>query len=371
MKLLRYLNREVLTHMLAVSAILLIIIISGRFVKYLAEAAVGDLATNVLLPVMIYRLPGFLELILPLGLFIGILMSYGRLYVESEMVIFSACGISPARLAGYTLVPATVVMLMVAGLSLYITPLGAVRSQALLDDPKSSQGQNVLRAGRFQTQKKGYMVSYTESVTAETGVMNSVFLSQRDVDSDGEHTMVVTFAKEGEIIVDKDSGARYLELRNGYRYQGMPGQLDYQVVSFERFGELIPQPKDSLRDVFPVDGRSTRSLINSENPEDIAALQWRISLPLTVPIIAVIALTLSRTDHRRGRYVKMAPAFLIHVIYLMLLINARSKIETGEMAVFPGMWGVHLAFLALAVGLLFGPDIVQRIKCRRRLRAHT
>ena len=87
MKLLRYLNREVLTHTVAVSSILLVIIISGRFVKYLAEAAVGDLATNILLPVMLYRMPGFLELIIPLGLFIGILMSYGRLYVESEMVV--------------------------------------------------------------------------------------------------------------------------------------------------------------------------------------------------------------------------------------------------------------------------------------------
>ena len=95
MKILRYLNREVMTHMVAVSFVLLVIIFSGRFVKYLAEAATGDIAADILLPVMFYRLPGFLELIIPLGLFIGILMSYGRMYVESEMVVLSACGISP------------------------------------------------------------------------------------------------------------------------------------------------------------------------------------------------------------------------------------------------------------------------------------
>ncbi len=82
MKILRYLGVDVLVHMVAVSFVLLVIIISGRFVKYLAEAAVGDLAADILLPVLVYRLPGFLELIVPLGLFIGILMSYGRLYVE-------------------------------------------------------------------------------------------------------------------------------------------------------------------------------------------------------------------------------------------------------------------------------------------------
>jgi lipopolysaccharide export system permease protein len=369
MKLLRYLNREVLTHMLAVSAILLIIIISGRFVKYLAEAAVGDLATSVLLPVMLYRLPGFLELIIPLGLFIGILMSYGRLYVESEMVIFTACGISPTRLAAYTLVPASMVMVFVAALSLYITPLGAARSEALLDDPNSSQGLNALTAGRFQSQKSANLVSYAESVNTDTGVMNSVFLSQREEDSEGKTSMVVTFAEEGELVIDADSGARYIELRNGYRYQGVPGELDYRVVSFERFGELIPQPEDSIRNVYPVDGRPTRMLLGSSDPEDIAALQWRLSLPLTVPIVAVIALTLSRTDHRRGRYVKMAPAFLLYVAYLMLLTKARAQVESAELSAFPGLWWVHLMFFTLALGLLYGPEFISRMKYRRRRHA--
>jgi lipopolysaccharide export system permease protein len=369
MKLLRYLNREVLTHMVAVSAVLLVIIISGRFVKYLAEAAVGDIAANILLPVMLYRLPGFLELIIPLGLFIGILMSYGRLYVESEMVVFSACGISQTRLAAYTLVPATMVMILVALLSLYITPLGAAKSEALLNDPKSSQGINALTSGRFQTQGKSSTVTYAESVTAETGVMNSVFLSQRAKDSDGNPTMLVTFAEEGEIILDEESGARYLELRNGYRYQGVPGQLDYQIISFDRFGELIPEPEGSIREVFPVDGRATLDLLKSDSPEDIAALQWRLSLPLTVPIVAVIALTLSRTDHRRGRYVKMAPAFLIYLFYLMLLTNARAEMEKGEMAIFPGMWAAHIFFALLALVLLLGPDLLRRYKYRRYLRA--
>lgn len=367
MKILGYLTRDVLLHMVAVSFVLLVIIISGRFVKYLAEAAVGDLAADILLPVMAYRLPGFLELIVPLGLFIGILMSYGRLYVESEMVILTATGLSPTRLAAYSLVPAAVVMLVVAALSLWVTPLGAARSDALLHAPESSQGLNTVAAGRFQTRRSNNMVSYAQTITAD-GVMRSVFLSQGKRDDEGDLRMQVTVAQEGEVKFDVATGARYLELRNGYRYEGYPGELDYNMVQFKRFGELIPEPEGGIRTADPVDGRSTLKLLASGKAEDRAALHWRLSIPAMVPVVAIIALCMSRTDHRRGRYVKMAPAFLLYLGYLMLLANARSAMAEGE-GNAAGLWVVHLGFLALALALLYGPGIRGRLKHRRYLNA--
>lgn len=367
MKILRYLTRDVLTHMVAVSFVLLVIIFSGRFVKYLAEAAVGDLSADILLPVMLYRLPGFLELIIPLGLFIGILMSYGRLYVESEMVILTACGVSPTRLAGYTLVPALFVALLVAALSLYVSPLGAARSEALLQDPGSSQGLQSLAAGRFQTRRSNNTVSYAQTISND-GLMHSVFLSRRSRDDDGRLRMVVTVADEGEIRFDTTSGARYLELRNGYRYDGFPGRLDYQVVRFDRFGELIREPEGGIRTADPVDGRATLQLLASDSAEDRAALQWRLSLPVMVPIVAVIAMCLSRTDHRRGRYIKMAPAFLLYLVYLVLLSNARSEMEKGG-GVPGGLWWVHLLFLVLALAMLYGPSFWSRFRYSRYRRA--
>ena len=102
----RYLSREVLLTFSAVSAVLLVIIMSGRFIKYLAQAAQGVLDPSVLLMIMAYRIPGFLQLILPLGLFLGVLLAYGRLYLESEMTVLTATGMSEQRLLSYTLAPA-------------------------------------------------------------------------------------------------------------------------------------------------------------------------------------------------------------------------------------------------------------------------
>lgn len=97
MRILRYLTRDILTHTLAVSFVLFLVVFAGRFIRYLAEAAVGSLTGDVLLPIMLFKLPGFLEMILPLGLFIGILLSFGRLYADSEMVVLKACGVGPGR----------------------------------------------------------------------------------------------------------------------------------------------------------------------------------------------------------------------------------------------------------------------------------
>ncbi|MGC3068954.1 LptF/LptG family permease, partial [Pseudomonas aeruginosa] len=67
----RYLSREVLVTRSAVSAVLLVIIMSGRYIKYLAQAAQGLLDPRSLFQIMAFRIHGFLQLILPLGLFLG------------------------------------------------------------------------------------------------------------------------------------------------------------------------------------------------------------------------------------------------------------------------------------------------------------
>lgn len=364
MKILRYLTRDVLLHTLAISAVLLVVIFSGRFVKYLAQAAVGDLASDILLPVMLYRLPGFLELIVPLALFIGVLMAYGRLYVESEMVVMEACGISIGRIARYTLVPAAVVMLVVAMFSLYLSPLGAERSEALLNDPNASQGLGAMTAGRFQKRGGSNVVTYAQDVDGERGVLTNVFIAQSARQGKDAKPMV-TVAQQGEITLDLESGARYLELSNGFHYEGTPGQPDYRMTRFERFGQLIPEPEDSIRDAAPVDGRPTAQLLQSKEPEDIAALQWRLSMPLMVPIVALLAVSLSRTSHRRGRYVKLVPALLLYLLYLLGLTKTRAALEDGAAAI-PGMWWVHLVALAVVLILLSYPAWSQRLRAARQ-----
>lgn len=359
MRIFLYLTRDVVSHTLAVTFVLFLVVFSGRFIRYLAEAATGGLTADILLPVMLFRLPSFFELILPLGLFLGILLSLGRLYSESEMVILKACGFSPTRMAGYLLVPGLGVMLLVGVLSLYLAPQGSAKAQTLLENPRNADGLQVMAAGRFKSQRRGKLVTYAERIDNQ-GIMHNVFTVEREA---GVKAATVIFAREAEIVTDSEGNRRYLELRDGTRYRGVPGDPAYEAVAFERFGEIIPERRDGLRATTRIDAVPTVELLGSNKPRERASLWWRLSLPLLVPVSVVIALALSRTDARRGRYARLGPALVIFLLYFLALTQARSFIESG--GGLTGFLATHLLFGGLAALLLYWESVTS-IWSRRR-----
>ena len=189
----------------------------------------------------------------------------------------------------------------------------------LLETPKAAENLQVLASGRFKTQRGGRLISYAESID-DQGVMHNVFVAERDYD---EPQMTVTLAESGEIIIDPETGRRYLELRNGSRHHGRPGATDYEVVTFAEFGELIPEEEGSVRSTPRIESVPTKELLNRPDSKAKAALWWRVSLPLLVPIVAIIAVALSKTDARRGRYARIGPALLIFLFYFIALTQGR------------------------------------------------
>ncbi|MGF6161968.1 lipopolysaccharide export system permease protein [Pseudomonas sp. 2725] len=360
----RYLSREVLLTLSAVSAVLLVIIMSGRFIKYLAQAASGLLDPGSLFLIMGYRLPGFLQLILPLGLFLGILLSYGRLYLESEMTVLSATGMSQQRLFCMTLFPATLVALVVAWLSLSLAPQGANQFQLLLNKQDALTEFDTLEPGRFQALRDGTRVTYTESMSDDRVNLGGVFISQKNISSNNKDRGIsVLVAEKGRQEIRLD-GNRYLILDNGYRYDGSPGQADYRAIKYDEYGVLLPKPEVS-DEVTDRDAMPTRTLIGSDDIRMRAELQWRMSLPLLVFIVTLMAVPLSRVNPRQGRFLKLLPAILLYMAYLSILIAARGALDKGKIPAVFGLWWVHGIFLSIGLGLLYWEPLRLKRASRR------
>lgn len=366
----RYLSREVMVTMMAVSSILLLIIMSGRFVKYLADAAAGELAVDVLFTIMGYRLPGFLELVIPLGFFIAILLAYGRLYIDSEMVVLSACGLSQRQLVGYTLVPALAVALFVGGLSLWVSPMGVRATESVIAEQRTRNEFETIQPRRFQPLNKGAATTYVEGISDNRQRLDQVFVAESDSGA-GDGRVSILVAEYAEQSVHEDYGHRYLNLHNGRRYEGQPGEADYQITEFEIYGQYI-QPTDiSAGFRNKADAQPTAALWMADDLQSRATLQWRLSLPLLVLVVALLAVPLSSTSPRQGRYVKMLPAIILYMVYLGVLSGVRGAIEAGKWPVVPGLWIVHPIFIALALLLLNSHNMKlarQRRKAQRALK---
>lgn len=344
----RYLSRDLLISSVAVTAVLLTIFVSGKFSDYLDDAAEGKLAVDVLFTVIAYRMPGLLELILPLGFYIAILLAYGRMYMESEMVVLSACGMSQGQLVRMTLVPALLVALVVGLFSFWLSPLGAKLTEQTLAEQRNRSEFESLQEGRFQTIGQGKIITYVERVADGNKRLENVFVAQQD----GESDSMVVIAESGVQAIEPDYGQRYLVLSNGYRYQGRPGTSEFTITRFDQWGRYLP-PTTSMAELkSKSEAKTTLELFNATDPESQAALQWRISMPLMVFIATLLAVPLSKTNPRQGRYLKMLPAILIYVFYLVFLTKARNAMAAGESSPAIGLWSVHIPFLVMALLML-------------------
>ena len=362
----RYLSREVLLTFSAVSAVLLVIIMSGRFIKYLAQAAQGILDPGVLLMIMGYRIPGFLQLILPLGLFLGILLAYGRLYLESEMTVLTATGMSEQRLLSYTMIPAILVAVICGWLSFMLTPQGVQNVAQILNEQDALTEFDTLLPGRFQSLRDGTRVTYAQDLSSGRDELRNVFISEkRDVrkTSDSDDGITVLVAKTGRQQIQED-GSRYLVLNDGYRYDGTPGEADYRVIRYETYGVLLPRPSVEVK-VGDREGLPTSQLFADPQPRMQSELQWRLSIPLLVLIVTLIAVPLSRVNPRQGRFLKLLPAILLYMSYLALLVAARSALDKGRIPIAVGLWPVHGVFLLIGLLLLYLQPVQLKLAQRR------
>jgi lipopolysaccharide export system permease protein len=343
----RYLSKDILISALALSMIIFFISLTGRFVNLLAEAAAGKYAVGVLFTMIGYHVPGLLQIILPLAFYIAILLSFGRLYVESEMVVLFACGMSQRQLLWATLMPAFMVALVVALFSLWLTPLGEQLNEKILEEQRNRSEFDTLNAGRFQT--LGQNITFVDELTSNRKRLENVFIAHDD--SDKSRPMVAV-AKYGEQIQSSEYDQRYLVLHDGIKYEGQPGSADFRVMHFVTYGQYMPQAIASGDYTSETDAKPSLELFFSQDPSLRAAFQWRLALPIMVFVGTLLAVPLSRSSPRQGRFLKMFPAILIYILYYTFLGNVNGAMSSGKWPIVPGLWVVHFVFIALAL-LLF------------------
>lgn len=347
----RYLANQLLASALAVTGLLAFILLGGRIIKYFGMAAQGKLDVELLSAVILYRLPGFLELIAPLGLFIAVLLVLGRLYIDNEMAVLAASGASPLQLMGHAAPAIAVMTLLVGVLSLGLTPYGNRASERIFAEQARRNTFDLIKPGQFQ-QVNGRML-YAEGISADKTRLLGVLMYEERPDAQGQAQKVLVRANMARRYQDPVNGQPYIELLQGNRYELMPGTLRYSRLHFDSYRMRL---KDSgggmeITRARTLSTPTIRRKAADGDPLAIGEWMWRISLPLLTPIAALIAFPMARVNPRQGRFIKLLPAILFYISYVVLIAAARNAIDKGKAGPV-AVWGVHVFFLLLAAVLL-------------------
>ncbi|MEZ5479081.1 MAG: LPS export ABC transporter permease LptF [Thiolinea sp.] len=343
----RYLFKEIALSFLATLLVLSLIIVGNTFVRLLASAGNGDLPVDLLSDMLLYGSLKNLIRLIPVALLIGMMLAFSRLYRDSEMVALRASGVAPRhfyRAIFSFVLPLTLVM---AGLVFYLSPQLEVRNQELQQEMYERPEAAGIPAGEFVSsgdRERNYTL-FAEQIDPTRTVMERFFIRARDGAEE-----VLIWARSAILFVDSVNGERFLEIRDGHRYEYDAERGGLTLVKFAEHGIRIPL-RNFTRDS-DIEAVPTLELLQSGTPKAQAEFQWRVSIVLSAPVLALLAFPLSYTAPRQGRYSKIAVAILIYGLYANLLATLRGLLEREGIPVWIGMWWVHLLLVALAFWLL-------------------
>ena len=357
MILFRYFAREVYIALITVTAVLLLVFIGNQVIHFLQIAAEGKIATDLLVHIITLQIPYFVGLLLPMGLFFGVLFSLSRMYVDNEMVALFAAGLSKYRFYSMVMLIVAVVAVVSGVLTLWLNPIVAAQRDYYTSGHGSNSIFDMVFPGRFQSAVGGDVVFYVENMTNDRSRVKQFFMAERPQN----HPTAQDLGSGWAVVSSQDAqqqlmpnGDRYVVARDGYRYQGIPGQKDYLLLSFKEYGIKIPEASGALI-TNDVQTKSTVSLLFSSRYDhgDMAELQWRFSIPIATLLLGLLAIPLSEVGPRRGRYAQFVPAVLICLLYVNMLFVARAWVDKGLVSAWIGMWSVHLVLLlAILLGIL-------------------
>lgn len=341
----RYVFREVALTWVAVTGVLLAILVSNQLARILGLAAANGFPQDVVLTLIGLTSVQNITVVVPVGMLLATMMALGRLYHESEMAAVRACGTGPERLYVPIMALAGTVAVVVAWLAFEVSPAAYERAIELRREAMRNAQFGRLEPGKFRTFANGTAVFYAERADA-AGVLYNVFI-ERQLD-DG-----IEVATAGRAVHRTEEGGalHVIVLYDGERYEGVPGQADFRRVRFAEHGIPVRIPAFEGGEDRP-QGKRLAALLDSGSLVDASELQWRISMPLMVVLLTLLAVPLATLRPRQGRYARVALAILAYFLYSNLLSASRAWVEKGQLDPAIGVWWVHGLVVLVALYLL-------------------
>ena len=365
----RYMTQQVAANTAIVLLFLMALMLGGRLIRYFGIAAEGRLDVGLLFAIIGYNIPTFLELILPLSFFIALMLVLGRMYVDQEMSVLFASGISRGRLTRLMIPLITGLFVFQMGISLLAKPWGLSNSKQIWQTQSLGSLLDLVRPKTFISSGNYHL--YVDEFDKEKRELKNLYVVQQQTDKSGKiakNDVIITATRAYQVPSKDTDSSMQLDLFQGRRYELGTNQANYNQASFEKYRITLEKPASEKITETNVETQTTAKLLaNTQKPEVKAELGYRFTMPWLIIIAAMLATPLAQVRPRQGRWLRLLPSVLIFASCAISIISLRTAIGKERISEYAYIWLI-VGFIAFALLLNWQSRVVHRVRYRRQSR---
>lgn len=339
----KYLIRNLIIFFSGITFIIALIVFGNQFVLTVQESVQHGIPIQELMPLVGLNMLRDIPIILTLSLFLSIIISISQLYKNSEAVVMNSIGIGDKSFISSIQPIIVFSFIIVFILSIFAVPWAKQQKNIAEDKTLNASEFSFITEGKFETFKNGDIVFYaseSENIDAANEQnMEEIFIYAID-----NENPIIVLASKATKYVDNISKSIYLRLKDGVRYQGLPGSNNINILDFELYDlEIVSGDiQKTISDFSEIEEKSTFELIKEGGPLANAEVQWRFSQPISILILSILGVYLGKSSPRTGKGINILIGLVFFMLYNNGLLIAKTSIENNELNPFIGLWSIHI-----------------------------
>jgi len=346
----RYLLSNLIVFFFAITFIIGLIVFGNQFVLTFKESREHNIPILELMPIISFNMLRDFSIILPLSLFLSIIITISQLYKNSEAVVMNSVGLGDKSFMNLIKPIVFITFIIIFYLTIFAVPWANQQKSYAEDETVNASEFSFIAEGEFKSYKNGELIFYA-SESKVTDIAGEQNMEEIFIYALNNEIPTIVLASEAKKYTDEKSNSIYLRLKNGTRYEGLPGDENINILNFEKYDlEIVSgDVQKSITNFSEIEERDTIDLLREGGANANAEIQWRISQPISVLILSIFGVFLGKTSPRTGKGINLIIGLVVFMLYTNSLAVAKSAIESGHLNPLIGMWGIHLLLLIILI----------------------
>lgn len=353
----KYIFLEMLPSFILGNIIFVFILLMFQALRLTEFILIHGVQVSTIFKIMSYLSISFLPIIMPMSLLFSVLLTYGRMSADSEVVAFKSLGLNIWHLSLPALILSGVTFLLSAQTSFYLAPWGNRQFELLISELTRLKASATLKEGVFS---EGFfdLVIYANDVDSKNGLLDKVFIyDERD-----PNAPLTIIAQTGRIIsrITDQGHLGLLRLTNGNIHR--THEATYTKVDFESYDISLFDPIETEQRKKSLQSFSIEDLREELKKPDLekdlrvkysVQFHQRWALSLACIVFGMLGVGLGTTTNKRAaKGSGFVLSIAVVMAYWLVYISLENVAKNGVLPVWLCIWSVNILFGIAGIKLL-------------------